>query len=500
MRLAHVLGESGSTRARAGLLGELARDHGELRSDLPGSEGVTLGELARAASPEPPSAPPEPTFDARARLRSAIEGSFRPLCTIPTARAELPAVQVFVTDTELVGFGPDSPETPLWRTPIVRGEVGSRQRERTVVVPGRVILTGGDRFFAVDAADGHIPWERSLDGASVQEISESQGVLVVSMLQKSPWSETPRFEAVAVGLDARGGHELWRLTVATELAGGRVFADGGRLFVLSGRTSGRIELRDLYTSRLISETEIEPLTEPSLPEAFVAGGRLILPRFQSGMWPDQNHVLGLELDSLQTAWRIDIGDGKRDGSELQMVLTHADDVYLVVRGERRGSIAASGAIYQLSPRIGAISSRPIATLERGDEILGASNQRRLRLDSPYVFVLARTSREDRTALRCIHLPHGQRWVSDLPYVLEEYTSRMSPAVSSTTVALTWRVARRGEERDSRWHTDLLLLDRASGASRDKRTLPDRLDQVEVTLTPFADALYVCGNKEMETLR
>jgi outer membrane protein assembly factor BamB len=345
MRLAHVLGESGSTRARAGLLGELARDHGELRSDLPGSEGVTLGELARAASPEPPSAPPEPTFDARARLRSAIEGSFRPLCTIPTARAELPAVQVFVTDTELVGFGPDSPETPLWRTPIVRGEVGSRQRERTVVVPGRVILTGGDRFFAVDAADGHIPWERSLDGASVQEISESQGVLVVSMLQKSPWSETPRFEAVAVGLDARGGHELWRLTVATELAGGRVFADGGRLFVLSGRTSGRIELRDLYTSRLISETEIEPLTEPSLPEAFVAGGRLILPRFQSGMWPDQNHVLGLELDSLQTAWRIDIGDGKRDGSELQMVLTHADDVYLVVRGERRGSIAASGAIY-----------------------------------------------------------------------------------------------------------------------------------------------------------
>jgi hypothetical protein len=77
---------------------------------------------------------------------------------------------------------------------------------------------------------------------------------------------------------------------------------------------------------------------------------------------------------------------------------------------------------------------------------------------------------------------------------------MSPAVSSTTVALTWRVARRGEERDSRWHTDLLLLDRASGASRDKRTLPDRLDQVEVTLTPFADALYVCGNKEMETLR
>ena len=501
MRLAHVLGESGSHRAREALLDELARYHGELRSDLPGHQGQTLAELAEACRPPIAEPLPEPSFHARVRLRAALAGSYRPLCLVPPSSPQALPVQIFYTDDELVGFSPESPETPLWRTTIKRGEIDGRQSGHMVVIPGKAVLAGGERVFALDASDGSIPWQRSLQrGASVQELSESGGVAVLSVLQRSTWNDTHGFESLAIGIDAEGGHELWRLPVPADLAGGRAFADGRRLIFLPGRSSRRVELRDLFSGRLITAPEVEPLTDPTLPEAFVAGGRLILPRFQAGMWPEQNHVLALDIDTGQNAWRIDIGEGRRDGSELQMVVTHGEEVYLVLRGERRGSISASGAIYQLSPRIGAISSRPIATLDPGDEILGAANRRRMEIDSPYLFVLSKTPNDDRTALRAIHLPHGQRWVTELPYVFEAYTSQMSPAVSSTTVALTWRVARLSQERDNRWHTDLLLLDRATGASRDRRTLPDKLDQLEVSLTALGDALYVCGDREMETLR
>jgi hypothetical protein len=50
-------------------------------------------------------------------------------------------------------------------------------------------------------------------------------------------------------------------------------------------------------------------------------------------------------------------------------------------------------------------------------------------------------------------------------------------------------------------TDLLLLDRATGAQRDTQDLPAGIDQEDgVQLVAFGDALYVCGDRMLEVLR
>ncbi len=505
LKLAHVLGEGGNPRLRSALYAALARDHGSLRSDLALHEGLTLAELA-AAHPrvDPPPLPPA-SFDHHALQKASIRGHFDPLAALPPAREGVDWRYAFADDQQVLAFAASEPSVPAWTVKLRRGESRLRGEERGfLALPGRLVIATNERVLAIDTSTGEQAWEFDPRGAAIEELAESDGVLAVSFLAHGVWSENPLLDAVVVGLDAAQGFELWRVPLPEDLVGGHILCGEGRLVILPSSSSRRLELRDLFTGRLVAETQIDPLDEFSLHAVFLAGGRLIVPRLLSGTHPDRNKVIGLDLETGDEAWKIDVGGGQRDGAELAAVLTRASSVWLVLRSQTRSTGSASGAIYELSPRIGAVSSAALATLAADDVLLGVRAGRRVEIAAPILFALSEGStapRSENSLLRAIHLPYGQRWAREVPFDVDQYAIPTMPAISETTVALTWRKIAKKEERIPQAMTDLLLLDRATGSQRDTQDLPMGVDQEDgVHLVAFGDALFICGDRVLEVLQ
>jgi len=491
LRLADVLGGGGNERLRAGLVRELAAHHPSLRSDLEGHDGQTLAELAEAFTVEPAPYPPEPTFDHGVRTALDYSGSFHPVGLVPPAQPDGAWVALFADGERLFGI-PDPARSPDgWNHVLGMREAPHPDwPERFVPVPGLAVLATRTRVVALRHADGEQAW--AWPGGDVLSIDESDGVVVALVHRGELFT--------LAGLDAAQGTELWQHTFDALAYRQRAVCGDGRLVVLpSGRRPKPAEVRDLFTGRLVRRFEVGELTEEASSSAWIEDGRLIVPHYPLSGRPARNYIAAIDLGTGSEAWRIPFGEGRDDSHKLSLILRYRDETYMLLRGGSPPD-EYEGELYQLSPGLGAISSRPIVRLRQGEIAVGIVSLKRNELPSPYLFLLkAPPGGTGPCSLRAIHLPYGPRWEAQLPFTESEYDERMlpMPALSDSSVVFGWR-SERGQPRGQ---TELVFLDRTSGVRRDSRTLRPEMDSKGgVQFVGIGSALVIAGAKRLEVWR
>jgi outer membrane protein assembly factor BamB len=373
---------------------------------------------------------------------------------------------------------------------------------RAAFARSRIVLAAGDSVVGLNAADGERAWEWHPPGGTPDSMSVAcaSGVAVV----------VARFSGgryVVQALDAHAGVELWRegmlentVQAAPLLSSNQVVfppVSGGKQFVVC----------DLFTGRRALQFEIDlPAAASVDQDAWIEGGRLIVPWFDDNRSSARNQILALDLANGRTQWRLGFSSVSGDSRALSGILQHGAKTYLLVAPATDAQPGASPrAILELSTAIGAAS--PLANIRIGpeDRILGLPRERasRVHLATSWFFVLSGRSGARDARLRAVDLESGEQWTHGLDLSIDEIATRTPaplPALSDSTVAIAYTLATQSGTRNI-GVTQLSFFDRATGSLRDRLDLDKRLGASDnLLLVPLESALIVKGQRLMEFRR
>lgn len=494
IRLAHALGEAGNRALRAGFAQSLATYRPDTVVDLPGEERARLGDLAaRWRLPEPPApAASTATFDhAVHSVPDAPAGRFERLGELPPAAGGSGQIVLFAREHHIRAFT-DEDGGNYWWTTVGLQESPDDWSGRFVATPGLAHLATQSRVVTLDRETGDVVWTWDRDSEEVLLLAESDGVVVVVELL-----HPDQRDHLAVGLDAVTGIELWRLVIDARTFHVKPVCGDRKVAFIPQGGSTRGEIHDIFTGRLVTTFEAEALSDKDAAAAWIAEERLVLPRFaRTG---ERNHVFAIDLESGLEAWKVDL---RRVGGERELtnIVNQDRRTYLVLR-PKSGQAERRGAIYTLDPRIGSIGSGPLVELRSTDILMGVARLARTDLEAPFLFIWSWGREGESAVLRARRLPYGRGWDARLPVAGGgRYNRTMSlPALSDSTVAIVHNEPRPGIRGSSR--TQLVFLDRSTGADRGSRLLPPDVGGARgVQLSALGDSLIICGSEKMEILK
>ena len=146
---------------------------------------------------------------------------------------------------------------------------------------------------------------------------------------------------------------------------------------------------------------------------------------------------------------------------------------------------------QLSVESGA--RREIVDLAPFEKPLGLERRSTVKLNAPYLFLIAPDAGGRGSPVSAVRLPYGRHWAYPLPISYEGLfgTDLPQPAVSDSSVILAYTSLDRANRLGSNTH--LLVLDRESGRLRDSRVLtPDLGVASDLELLGLDRALFLTG--------
>jgi hypothetical protein len=324
------------------------------------------------------------------------------------------------------------------------------------------------------------------------------------VVHESASEPSGRYDFRLTGLDAASGAKLWSFRFDGDRYHARPVL-GEEHLVLLPTSSGTGRIFDLFTGRHGGQFQLTLSTAPTAAAAWIEEGLLILPNFLRGTRPAQNHVLALDLDSGEQAWRVTLSETPAGDTELLRVISHGDEHFLHLSplDTSARSLQQEG-LFELNTSLGALANRPLARLSGLDQLVGLELRTRTVLDVPYVFAMRMpASLRENPYLRALHLPHGERWSARLPESMLRATGSMPlPAVSGSTVALAYKKPTGAPGSIGR-EASLVFLDRRSGRILATKPMsPDmwRTTESGLFFSVLNDALIVSGARKMDFMR
>jgi hypothetical protein len=516
LRLAAVFGRRGNRALERELVRSLAESHPDVVSDLPEHEKKTLGALAASIerwTPPDPTAPPG-RFDASCKSLVNWPGEHEilglvvpPEGTPATAPRELFVLHAPASRKQ-VGFftlSADRPGEKVAETQISAAGLPlvhdlGLWSSRVVFSPGRIVVSGGDAVVGLDTQGLARVWEWHAPGGFPESITitGASGVVVaVVALGEGRY--------YLQGLDAHTGTELWREGMQEAGLRPMPLCSSNRLVFLPNSGRKQFLVRDLFTGRRAHAFEIKvPVQSLADEEAWIEDDRLILPWFNESRSSERNQMIAVDLASGRLLWRIGFAEIGSEPFVLENVIQHAGKTYLIA-GPWPSDEPQARALLELSTGIGAVAPLAHIRIGRDDRILGVGkSERRLRLSSPLVFLLSKSTKSDEARLRAIDLASGELWAQGLGVTIEDVrkVTVPVPALSETTIAIAYTLFSRGNPpRPATDPTSLVFLDRASGLKAERRDLNERHGNSDaLRFFPLGDALVIQGDKRLEVLR
>ncbi len=498
--LANMLREQGNLAYFRGIVREFAQVMPETIVDAPGFVGQKLTDIEAALESEVTRAPASETatFDAKCSKKASFQDTWVFQGYVPGANPEnekLRQVAVFSAKDRLMALSSTDPSTPLWEYEFqvtLRRDLPPRA---IAFSEGRVLLHDDEWLAGIDRETGEEiwAWDASSHGA-ISAVKCEDGVLLALLQSKG---QGP----LLLALDAHSGIELWSFRYTDpHLIPKLPLLGSGKMIFLPNISRKRVVVRDLFSSRLISEFSL--LHSPARnahEQIWIEDNLLIEPRMHEATRPDANHVVAYDLEKGEVVWRESFGD--KGGRELTSITQFQGEHYLVLR-ERPGSKEQHLPEQIMRLHVGFGALQPIGNLQlsKRDSTINIGVRKTFPLEAPYIFLTSSSRDESRTLIRAVHLPHGERWVHTLPVSKADIYNRITPpALSDTTVALAYNEWPRDNTQAG--VTRLRFIDRASGIVRDARDLSrtsfPRADGLR--LVTLGSALILVGPSQMDVL-
>ncbi|HJM56717.1 MAG TPA: PQQ-binding-like beta-propeller repeat protein [Planctomycetota bacterium] len=524
LQLAQTLGENGNLELRAAWMSSLARRHPNLSLDLTGEGPRSLSEWAADPAWLAPDREPSPvlsaTFDSTVEVVDPPSyksmKTLRPVGQVPMSLAPLAkqdgpraeTVNLYCDGSRLYAISSDSAPQTSWRHFFDRPEaravdaLPSHYWNAIATSPGRVHAASIGSVATLDRETGELLWRWTSGTLSVVALDCISGVVVVREHTSEP---SGRYNLRLTGLDAASGAKLWSFWFDGDRYHARPVL-GEEHLVLLPKSSGTGRIFDLFTGRHVGQFQLTLSTLPTAKAAWIEEGRLILPNFLQVQRPAHNHVLALDLDSGEQAWRVTLSETPAGDMELLRVISHGDEHFLHLSPlDTSARSLQQAGLFELNTSLGALANSPLARLNESDRLVGLELEgTRTVLDVPYVFAMGMpASRHENPYLRALHLPHGERWSTRLPESMLRATGSMPlPAVSGSTVALAYKKPTGAPGSIGR-EASLVFLDRRSGRILATKPMsPDmwRTSESGLFFSVLDDALIVSGARKMDFMR
>ncbi len=523
LQLAQALGENGNLELRAAWMSSLARRHPALSLDLNGEGPKSLSEWAADPAWQAPDREPSPvlsaTFDSS--VEAVDQPSYKsvqtlrpvgqvPISLTPQAKQDAPraeTVNLYCDGSRLYAISSDSAPQTYWRHYFDRPEaravdaLPSRYWDAIATSPGRVHAASIGSVATMDRETGEMLWRWTSGTLRVFAVDCVSGVVVVHESTSEP---SGRYDFRLTGLDAASGAKLWSFRFDRDRYHARPVL-GEEHLVLLPTSSGTGRIFDLFTGRLGGQFQLSLSTSPTAAAAWIEEGRLILPNFLRGTRPAQNHVLALDLDSGEQAWRVTFSETPSGDMELLRIISHEDEHFLHLSPlDTSARSLQQAGLFELNTSLGALANRPLARLSGRDQLIGLELRSRTVLETPYLFAMRMPDAlRSEPRLRALHLPHGERWSTPLPESMLRATGSMPlPAVSGSTVALAYKKPTGAPGSVGR-EASLVFLDRRSGQILASKPMsPDmwRTTESGLFLSVLNDALIVSGARKLDFMK
>ena len=498
LRLAGVLGEGGNRALERAVLSALARELPELTSPIEAHGGATLAALARdlTAPADRPMAAEHSDFlpgDARTRAEPGeyvLLGRTFPAGEGPVELGEpILLLARKVPDAAIVALpGPLSGEEG-WSYPVRTSSMPRYWDGRCAFTPERIAFALENEVVALDPRDGRAAWRWLPLEGSVLSVREDSGVCLV-LVRGSDRSHR------ITALDAHGGVGLWTAAVPGEYWQDPV-CGGGKAVLLPNFGNQVAQVVELLTGTVSLEIDIGRYARvEEAAAAWIDHGRLILPSFSTSATrtrkPEEVDVEAWDLERGARAWHVP----RRAARELYSIARAGASTYLVYRPPST-SVSGMGGVVDLNTRSGAHREIQGVRIARDDWPIGLPRFQTLQLEAPWLFLYSPEGAE-RTRIRAIHLPFGERWVHQLSEPMSDVWPL--PALSRNTVALCYNGFQHDRPR-LQPRASLLLLDRQTGVRQDLSNLPVEMgDAKDLDLRALGDALLIRGRKGLRILR
>ena len=492
----------------------LPRPAPDLASASPVDLGQTFAQVSEALGPRPlPLLPATSRFDASALQESAVLGEHGFLGVIPPAvgaSAESDEVLLFVRERtdrgrsiSIVAYSTESVSevapSKAWETQIPRSEAPSSWRDSVRLVPGLVVAATTEDVYALDRDAGGWRWTWRAHEGEVASIQAADGLIFVTTRR------LPGTRDLLTALDATTGAELWSTEFERLLLDTRPACGDGRVVLLPRHSRSRGRVLDAFSGREVLTFELpESVLHASIAGAWIERGLLIVPWFLSGRNPARNRIVAVDLTSGAITWDLSFDELLGGGRELRSILQHDGHTFLLLQAqggmEEEG---VSGLLVELHAGLGATARVGNLQLSREHRLVGIGQERRVELDSPYVYARSFVDGGGPLRLQQIELPYGSvRWTQRLSVTREElYNSQMRiPATSEHSVALVVST-KDGATRFGVPEANLFFLDTTSGQLQGSLRLDAKLGtSVDISLHGLGGALILAGKDLLEVLR
>ncbi|MFT7485506.1 MAG: hypothetical protein ACI9F9_001356, partial [Candidatus Paceibacteria bacterium] len=508
-----ALEASGNEAYSGALYRTLAKDTPQLESAAPTHASATLSELAKMHPAPNATAPASlPVFEGQMELVHSEDGHHRFLGQIPPATGtnEEPPILLYIHEEpgrfrrhSFVAYSAASlqaPEPePLWSTRIQNHEIPSNWKNTLVFAPGAVIAATPEGVYALRRSDGSQLWtEEWYATAGDVESVQVHGGLVLTMVRV-----TGR-EGFLHALDLASGREVWRAPIDMVDYDSTPLVGDNRVVLMPRRSQRRGRVLDLFSGRSVLEFSLPSKIHQTAHEAsWIENGILVVPWFLTGRSPERNHMVAVDLWTGEITWELKFEEILGGQRQLRSILQYRDETYLVltpVSGAQKADVR--GIIAELHVGLGAARQVGTFELDHDDRWVGISQERRVQLQTPTVFLRAFSDQDDAMSVRAIELPLGNtRWVANLGITREQlYNSLLRlPVESDNTVALIFSSKNGGGL--SPLHSSLYVLDRATGRGLDVLALDTELGTSnDISLQGLDSMLILGGDKRLEVLR
>ncbi len=489
LRVGAVLRARGNATFERELVGWLARDFGELRSNVPEHEGRTLSDLARQlATASTPAPRPVPSFDEGLRQAAVFRGRYELVGELPppASAAEEAATATLVVrhKNRLSAFAADDPTRERWYHELEFPLFD----ERLVLLPDKVIAGGADRVIALRGADGDTAWEWRARNEEIKYVSATSGVVLVLTTSTDPTTGLA-VERVRA-LDAHAGIELWDLPTGEHAGWIRpVCGEGVAVFLRPLWAAYSVALVvDVFRGRVVSEFDLrDAVLDTSWEAAWIEEGRVVVPFFSASKG-GPSRVAAYDYERGGIAWTLTF----EKGQELSNVVSSQGENYLIVLAVSSRTGGDAGSILRLESDG---RERAVHSLKMNDDPIGLVKKGRTVLPEPVLFIHSRRGGARTTPIRMINLARLNEtiWSYHLPVSREELydVGLPRPAVSNDTVVIAYTTKNRSNlMRDKAY---LEFVDKNGGFRRDSRVLGPEMCKSTLTLYGLGRALLVLGD-------
>lgn len=485
-----ALEDLGNAEFAQALARRIARAQPELMSELARDGRKTLAELA--STPPPPRSRPNTTefaaFDGVGALTHTLAGQFALLGNfeLPLRDGTRERAQVLrqrVGRNEIVqAVAATRARQPLWSQAFESGSV--RLDTRAELAADVLVLGGATAMLGLEPLDGSVRWRWSR-GTPIEAHAVVSGVVLVV-------TRNVDGRALLVGLEAREGLELWARTIPANLWAHRPVVGPEHVVLLpSDWAQSPAHVIDPFTGSRVATLRLAAhVGEADAAGAWIEGQRLFLPSFPKSSSPaERDCISAWDLGTGTRAWRAPC----EEGLEFDSILRVGEAAYLVYLP---GAQSPRGTVAELSLRIGAVRRLPGIEIASDAMLVGVRRHSVVELDTPLLVLRAPSADGATTELRAVELPFGRSWthvIPALPAALYNTGPMPLPLVARDTVLLAYTELPRTRGQASVPKTQVLVLDRATGAQRELMKLSEEFGRAEqLELTSVGTTLWISG--------